>query len=66
VKVRLVEPIPNADGFVTRNWKWRKGIFGLLTSCTLSSDCVERQEVLFALEHIIDMLDVCASTADIT
>jgi hypothetical protein len=24
VKVRLVEQIPTADGFVTRNWKWRK------------------------------------------
>jgi hypothetical protein len=27
VKVRLVEQIPTHDGFVTRNWKWRKGIW---------------------------------------
>ena len=27
VKVRLVEQIPTADGFVIRNWKWRKGIW---------------------------------------
>jgi hypothetical protein len=25
VKVRLVEQIPTADGFVNRAWKWRKG-----------------------------------------
>ena len=25
VKVRLVEQIPTADGFVDRSWKWRKG-----------------------------------------